>query len=202
MDHGAAAGLAHMRHRRPRRMHHGFEIDGEHLVPDAQIHVEQGGIAAEPQDAGDIGETVDPAEAFRGIVDGAPHEALVGEVALGRQRPLAIMLQIGRDRLDVDHRDGAAGLENAFGDRMSHATGRTRHHGGAAGEVEAHHHQLAADIAFSAAAIAAWRRLISSPIGGPLNRLSCSTNSRTATMIAAIDRDGRDRRRNNRRCRQ
>ena len=50
---------------------------------------------------------------------------------------------------------GAAGREDAARHRLSHATGRARHHGGAAGEVVLQHHQPVADIAFSAAAIAA-----------------------------------------------
>ena len=50
---------------------------------------------------------------------------------------------------------GAAGREDAARHRLSHATGRARHHGGASGGVVLQHHQPVADIAFSAAAIAA-----------------------------------------------
>ncbi len=82
-------------------------------------------------------------------------EAFVGEVALGIEHPAAKAAEVLGLRLDVDHRHRTAGREDAARHRLSHATGRARHHGGAAGEVVLQHHQPVADIAFSAAAIAA-----------------------------------------------
>ena len=84
MHHGATAGLAHMWHDGTGGVDHGFEIDGEDLVPDAHVHIEQRGVAAEPQHAGDIGEIIEPPEALGSSIDGAADEAFVGEVALDR----------------------------------------------------------------------------------------------------------------------
>ena len=140
MHHGAAAPAgAHMRNDRACRVHEGFQIDVEDLVPDVEIHFEGRLVAAEPQHAGDIGEIVDAAALAAGSVDGLFDKGSVGEVALGEGEPVVIGGKRGRTRLHVDGGDGGAGIEQRQRDRFAHAAAGAGDDRVPAGEIISDH---------------------------------------------------------------
>lgn len=123
VHHGAAAAAgAHLGHDSARRVHEGFQIDVEDLVPDIEVHLQRRLVAAEPQHAGDIGEMVDAATLAAGRADRVFDEGGVGQVALREGEPVAVGAKGCRARLDVDGGDGGAGIEQRQRDRFAHAT--------------------------------------------------------------------------------
>ena len=132
MHHRAAARLLHQRHRVAGADRRALEVDREHVVPDAEVDIDQRAVAAEQEDAGGIHQVVEPARRLVASGQRLSHGLRIAKVGLDIAGAGG---QIVRCRLHVEERRLRAGADQIARDLQSHAAAGACHESVAPAEV-------------------------------------------------------------------
>ena len=100
---------------------HGLQIDIEHLVPQLEIDLDHGNIAAQPEDARRVDQIIQSSGGLEHLLNRPPDEFVVGDVALEIKRPPGVAFQALGPVLQVDAGNSGALGQQVTGDIQAHS---------------------------------------------------------------------------------